>query len=605
MRIGYDKNYYKNNAKVDFGGKRIGKSACSFVAHTECHTRIPLLVPVSLCLLLIFPLFAAAQDTIAAATRPVINVGAVVKPRHIQLGEKARLELTLSGDAFIEHIKAPRFNFLPAFLAVPLHSETVPHLKSDKIAVSMAWIYELIPQAVGDFTLSDIRFDYQGSLYFANPGAIRVSGTDTYQEALTGGVHQVEVEVDTEKPYLNAPFTYTFRYLYTVTLPTRESPTPRLPEFRDFFVEKLETPPPYTRQIRGKTFWVEEYGHKLYAKRAGQIVLAPAELLLPLPQGRRTLKTKPLTLTVQPLPEMGRPADFSGPIGEYQISAELERGWVEAGSALTLTVRVSGRGNLQVGEAPKSPTIPGVMVSGPNPSYNAMPTSMAYVYTLTPLRAGTLRIPAITYVYFDPNRATYVTIQTLPIPLSVRPNPNDLADIEDEDRSWQFWVALLLAILLVGGLIAGFFWYRARLQVPSSAASSTSIGAENSEAKDLNARGSAAEPTTPGSQAREAIVILANADATDAVATFANGLAQVLYQYLESTLALPQRNVEAVRRVGVQAQISDDILSELIDLLTKCDYHRFAPVPLSADERDALIARAEVIIAHIENLQNA
>ena len=579
---------------MDFGGKRIGRFRKRTLRTVWC-----------VLFFTIFPFLVAAQaQIVTGATHATINVGAVVKPRHIQLGEKARLELTLSGDAFIEHIKAPRFNFLPAFLAVPLHSETVPHLKSDKIAVSMAWIYELIPQAVGDFRLSDIGFDYQGSLYFANPGSIRVSGTDTYREALTGGVHQVEVEVDTEKPYINAPFTYTFRYLYTVTLPTRESPTPRLPEFRDFFVEKLETPPPYTRQIRGQTFWVEEYAHKLYAKRFGQIVLEAAELLLPLPQGRKTLKTKPLTLTVQPLPEMGRPVDFSGPIGEYQISAELERGWVEVGSALTLTVRVSGRGNLQVGDAPKSPTIPGVMVSGPNFSYDAMPTSMAYVYTLTPLRTGTLRIPVITYAYFDPNRATYVTIQTAPIRLSVRPDPNDIVDIETEDSAWQFWVAVLLAVLVVGGLIAGYLWYRARLQAPSSASSSTPIGTENSEAKDLNARGSAAVPATPGSQAREAIAVLADTEATDAVATFANGLAQVLYQYLEGTLGLSQRNVETVRQVGVQAQISEDILAELVDLLTKCDYHRFAPVPLSADERDALIARAGAIIDAIENLQN-
>ena len=536
-----------------------------------------------------------------------INVAAVVKPRHIQLGEKARLELTLSGDAFIEHVKVPRFNFLPAFLAVPLHSKTVPYLKSDKISVSMAWMYELIPQAVGDFTLSDIQFDYQGSLYFANPGAIRVSGTDTYREVLTGGVHQVEVEVSTSEPYLNAPFTYTFRYLYTVTLPTRESPTPRLPEFRDFFVEKLETPPPYTRSIRGKTFWVEEYTHKLYAKKTGQIVLDPAELRLPLPQGRRTLKTKPLTLTVQPLPEMGRPANFSGPIGEYQISAELERGWVEVGSALTLTVRVSGRGNLQVGEAPKSPTIPGVMVSGPNFSYDAMPTSMAYVYTLTPLRMGTLRIPAIPYVYFDPNRATYVTIQTLPIPLSVRPSPNDIVDLETEDSSWRFWVALLLVILLVGGLIAGFLWYRTGFQMPSKGPASRPIGThgpENRQAKHLNTRESSGEPATPGSHAREAIAALAYTDTTHDVAKFANTLAQVLYQYLEGTLALSQRDVGTVRQAGVQAQLSEDTLAELVDLLTKCDYYRFAPVPLRGDERDALIARAEAVIAHIENLQN-
>ena len=559
---------------------------------------------------MIFPFFTAVQAQVATgATHATINVAAVVKPRHIQLGEKARLELTISGDTFIKHIKAPKFNFLPAFLAVPLHSETVPHLKSDKIAVSMAWIYELVPQAIGEFTLSDIRFDYQGSLYFANPGSIRVSGTDTYQDALTSSMHQVEVEVGTAKPYLNAPFTYTFRYLYTAILPTRQSPTPRLPEFRDFLVEPLQTPPPYTRQVRGKTFWVQEHTHKLYAKRAGQLTLAPAELLLPLPQGRKTLKTKPLTLTVQPIPEIGRPPHFNGAIGTYQISAEIARGWVEVGRALTLTIRISGRGNIQTVTPPKLPAIPGVIVSGPNPSDDLVtPTSRVYVYTLISARTGMLRIPAIAYPYFDPNRATYATTQTRPIPLSVRPDPSDLVAVEAENSSWRLWVVLLLAILVVGGLIAGFLWYRAGFQMPSSGSAAPPIRTgplNGNEAEDLNTQRSAAEPATPGTQAREAIAVLASSDTTDAVATFANTLAQTLYQYLERTLALSQRNIEAVRQIGVQSQISEDILSELVDLLTKCDYHRFAPVPLSADERDALITRAAAIIDHIENRQNA
>ena len=59
----------------------------------------------------------------------IVNVAAVVKPRYIQLGEKARLDLTISGDTFIKHIEAPKFNFLPDFLAVPLHSETTPRLE--------------------------------------------------------------------------------------------------------------------------------------------------------------------------------------------------------------------------------------------------------------------------------------------------------------------------------------------------------------------------------------------------------------------------------------------------------------------------------------------
>ena len=553
------------------------------------------------CILLftIFPLFVSAQEPIEVKTTPpVVNVAAVVKPRHIQFGEKARLELTISGDTFIKHIKAPQFNFLPAFLAVPLHSETVPQLKSDKIAVSMAWVYELIPQTIGDFALSDIRFDYQDNLYFANPGSIRVSGTDTYQETLTGGIHQVEAKVDTAKPYLNAPLTYTFRYRYTTVLPTRESPTPRLPTFPDFLVEKLPTLAPFTQQIRGKTFWVEEHVRKLYPQRTGRIVLAPTELILPLRQGRKTLKTAPLTLTVQPLPEIGKPLHFSGAIGEYQISAQLERGWVEVGSALTLVVRVSGRGNMQTVTPPKLPTMVGVVVNGPNLSQDSTPTSRAYAYTLTPAQTGTLRIPSIQYPYFDPSRAVYATTQTAPIPLSVRPNPNDVVVIETEDTSWKFWVILFLAVLLVGGLIAGFLWYRtgfARASANTAPRTATRTGSVPENGKT--------EPETPAAQAHTALTQLADNDTADEATPFANTLAQTLYQYLEDTLALSQRNIDTAREVCIQAQISERVLEELVDLLTKCDYHRFAPVPLSADERKALITRAEAVINNIEKPQ--
>lgn len=535
-----------------------------------------------------------------------INVAAVVSPRHIQFGETARLNLTISGDTFIKHIKAPQFNFLPAFLAVPLHSETTPRLESNKIAVSMAWAYELIPQAVGNFALSDVRFAYQGNSYFANPGSIRVSGADTYVEVSTNAIHQVEAEVDTSQPYINAPFTYTFRHLYTTVLPTRESPTPRLPTFPDFFVEKLQKVPTYTQQIRGRTFWVEAYTHKLYPKKTGQIVLAPAELLLPLPRGHKTLKTKPLTLTVQPIPETGRPPHFNGAIGEYQISAEIERGRVEVGQALTLTVRISGHGNIQTAIPPTLPPIAGVMVSGPNLMEDTTATTRIYAYVLTPARTGALRIPAIKYAYFDPIRAVYATTETTPIPLSVRPNPNDPIG-DTEGSPWTLWV-ILFAVVLVVLVVGGYLWYRSGFVMPTKTQVSTSVGTGT-----LDSRGSRkqkvqpaeGDPVTPASHAREALAALARGDTTDNATTFANALAQTLYQYLEDTLVLSERNMDTAREVCTQAQIAESVVEDLIDILTKCDYHRFAPVPLSSDERNSLITRADGVINDIENHQNA
>ena len=558
-------------------------------------------------LLMLFPLLATAQGTVKReSTQPVINVAAVVRPRHIQFGEKARLDLTISGETFIKHIEAPQFNFLPAFLAVPLHSETTPRLEADKIAVSMAWAYELIPQAIGDFTLSDIRFAYQGTPYFANPGSIRVSGADTYVDVSTNAIHQVEAVVDTSEPYLNAPLTYTFRYLYTAVLPTRESPAPLLPSLTDFRVEEISTLPSQTRQIRGKTFWVEEHVQKLYPQKTGQIVIEPAELVLPLRNGRKTLKTKSLKLTVQPLPEAGKPQHFSGAIGEYQISAQIARGWVEVGSALTLSVRVSGRGNMKTVTAPKLPPILGVIVNGPTLTEDSTSTSLAYTYALIPSQRGMLRIPAIEYTYFDPNRAVYATTQTTPIPVSVRLNPNAMAEDETGGSPWLLWM-ILLAILIVALGIGGYLWYRTGFVIPMRKEPNAETGTDTPEGSGLRkrtAQATEAEPVTPASQAREALERLTNSGTTQNATTFANALAQTLYQYLEGTLALSQRNIDTARQVCAHAGISEPILDELTDLLTKCDYHRFAPVPLSADERNTLIARAETIINEIENLQN-
>ena len=572
--------------------------------------RIGKLPETALCILffVFFSVLNAMQSTAGQEhTRPpTINVAAAVKPRHIQLGETARLDLTISGDAFIKHIEAPKFNFLPAFLAVPLHTETTPRLESNKIAVSMAWVYELIPQAVGDFSLSDVRFAYQGSDYFANPGSIRVSSTDTYVDVSTRSTHQVKVSVNTAEPYLNAPLTYTFRYLYTAVLPTQESPTPRLPTFPDFLVEELPTQPPHTQQIRGKTFWVEEHVRRLYPQRTGQIVIKPATLVLPIPRGRKTLTTGPLKLNIQPLPEIGKPSHFSGAVGEYQISAQVDRTSVETGNALTLSIQISGRGNIQTVTAPKLPAIAGVVVNGPNLVEDSTPTNRTYAYALIPARTGTLRIPAIAYVYFDPSQAIYATTQTTPIPVSVRPNPNDAAGTETDTSSWWIWLTLL-AILIVGLVVAGFLWYRTRSQVFRGTAVNPGTAKRTLDSSETTERGrqrTETEPATAASLAREALMELAHSNTIDEATAFANTLAQILYEYLADTLALTQRNIDTVREVCVQSGIAESMREELVDLLTKCDYHRFAPVPLTATERGMLIARVETVINNIENLQN-
>ena len=522
-------------------------------------------------LLMLYTTDAQSQD---------VKVAAVVTPRHIQLNEKATLELTISGNTQMKHIGSPTFNFLPDFLAVPLHSKTTPQLIDDKIAVTMAWAYELIPQKIGEIVLSDVQFSYQGVPYLANPGKIIVAAVDTYVNNTTGGIHKVQVEVSNPKPYLNEAIEYRFRYLYTTVLPSLQPPTPSLPEFSGFLVEELPNEKGIPVQIQGKKFQVQEYVRRLYPQKTGQILIQPAQLKLPIQGNPKTLKTKSVALNVQPLPAVGKPVNFTGAVGQYNITAEVDRKKLEVRKALTLSLQITGGGNIKTVTPPKISAIKGFRINSQNLTNTTNNNTNVYTYALTPLKAGILQIPTIQYVFFNPTNGTYQTTQTTPIPITVLSNANDMVESESDFPSWILWLLLLIPLFLGVG---GYLLYRAKFKADSC-----------STIPDT--------PMTPAAQAFSALNAI-DSGITDANSTtFGEALTRSLHQYLCERQGIPYRqlNTAEAQEICTQVGVSTPILKELIDILTKCDHYRFAPIPFSVDEQKSLISRAETVIQHIE-----
>ena len=535
------------------------------------HTYLSI-IPFSI-LLMLFTTSVQSQD---------VQVEAIVTPRQIQLNERATLELKISGNTLMKHIGAPQFNFLPDFLAVPLHSKTTPHLVDKKIAVRMAWVYELIPQKVGEIILSDIRFSYQGIPYLATPGTIIVGAVDTYQNTSTGGIHKVQAEVDNQKPHFNEAIEYRFRYLYTTILPTLEPPTTSLPDFTGFLVEKLPDEKGSTVVMRGKTYQVQEYVRRLYPQKTGQILITSAQLKLPIKGNPKTLKTKPIPLNVQPLPEVRRPTNFMGAVGEYNITAQVDRNKLEVRKALTLTLEIFGVGNIKTVTPPKISPINGFRVETPIHVKGDADNRTTYTYVLIPLKGGILQIPAIDFAYFSPIKNSYQVTKTNPIPITVLPNSTDIVDTESDFPLWTLW--LLLIPILAGMTIGGYLLYRAKLK-PGKA----------STAPDTQ--------MPPAEQAFSALQSLKTGKTGANTTSFGEALTRILHQYLCEWQSMPYRqlNIAEVQEICQGTDVSTSILNELIDILTKCDYHRFAPVPLSTDERITLLSRTEAVIQHFES----
>ncbi len=514
-----------------------------------------------------------------------VKVEASVTPRHIQLNERATLELKISGNTLMKHIGSPSFNFLPNFLAVPSRSKTTPRLVDNRLTVSMAWVYELIPQKVGEVALSDVRFSYQGLPYNANPGIITVGSVDRYIDTATDGIHKVEATVSNSKPYLNEAIEYQFRYLYTTVLPTRESPSYVLPTLSDFLVEELPDTASTPTRVNGRTYHVDRYVRRLYPQKTGKILIPPAALKLPIKGNPKTLKTKSVALNVQPLPEIGKPANFDGAIGEYSMRTSVDRRRLEVRNALTLSVTITGTGNISTVTAPKIRPLSGFRTDPPILAQRNSANTRIYQYAIIPLKSGILQLPGIEFSYFNPTKETYQTSKTGPISLTVIPNPNGTVDMESDSLHWVLW--LLLSIPILALAVGGYLFYRLK-------------------AKSGNDKSLSDLPVDPSVQAISSLRSLDTHEPAIDASAFVESLTGIIHRYLctqnlydRQETNLRQLTPQEIQDIGKKIGISDTDQKELLDIITKCNYHKFAPVPLTGEERVSLISRVETVINRI------
>jgi hypothetical protein len=133
------------------------------------------------------------------------------------------------------------------------------------------------------------------------------------------------------------------------------------------------------------------------------------------------LVARPLGVRILPLPNEGRPADFSGSIGEYQMTAAFDRNEVRQYDLVTLKVQFSGRGQMDAISPPRLPTVSGLERFKEQSSSGG--GAKTFEFILRPTEAGEIRFPGIEYGIFNPRRKQYERLQTQPLALRVTPAP--------------------------------------------------------------------------------------------------------------------------------------------------------------------------------------
>ena len=123
--------------------------------------------------------------------------------------------------------------------------------------------------------------------------------------------------------------------------------------------------------------------------------------------------TPPISITVLPLPTKGKPADFSGMVGSYKFSASFNQTKLKMGDTLTLAINISGDGAIEEIANPKIPDLSDFSWELPETKVNKKIEDTKVISTkdikmaLFPRRTGTIKIPAITYSWFNPGKKKY------------------------------------------------------------------------------------------------------------------------------------------------------------------------------------------------------
>lgn len=411
-----------------------------------------------------WPLIALAAwlpVVVPAAAWAAVEVSAAIAPAEVAVGQTATYTVTVSGDT--GGAASPELPDLPEFdVAGSGTSESIA-IDNGRVTRRTAYNYYLVPQREGTFTLPPATVRSGGRTYRTDPVQLTVVAAGSRSRPAPGpqaapfppmpafpglpdfpslfgapsrplgaGDVQVHLSADRDDPYVGEQVVLTFRFERSVNLMGAADYTdPPAPGFRTFPVDMPPGADRHAEARGGRTWVIEERRTLLFPLSAGDKTVGPAavEFAVDPFAGRQRVVTDTVTLHVKPLPEQGRPADFSGGVGRFKLEAALDRADAAVGDTVTLTVTVSGQGDFHDLAPVHAPEAAGFEVFDPEvkDDLHNGPAGTAgarrYTFVLIPRRAGDLQVGRVRLSTFDPGAGRYVTAEAGPFPLGVAAAP--------------------------------------------------------------------------------------------------------------------------------------------------------------------------------------
>lgn len=142
------------------------------------------------------------------------------------------------------------------------------------------------------------------------------------------------------------------------------------------------------------------------------------------------IKSSPVKINVEAVPEDGRPENYGGAVGNFTICAKIDKSTFTTDDLSNLRITIAGSGNLKLIQSPTLNLPNGLehfdpisldTVTGRSTTITG---SKIITYPISARTPGEYTIPAIPFSYYNPQTGAYVILNTQPITLHIKAGKN-------------------------------------------------------------------------------------------------------------------------------------------------------------------------------------
>ena len=550
-------------------------------------------------------------------------------PDAVAVGDQFRLSYTITTQE-VRDFRVPSIKGFEVLMGPSRSTQSSVQIINGKTTStqSITFTYILMAKTEGEYTIPGATITADGNQMVSNSVKIKVLPADkssqggqqrgrTGSATISGNDLFITGTINKTTVYEQEAILLTYKIYTQVDL--RGFDNVKLPDFKGFHSQEVELPTNRRwglEHYKGRNYQTTIFRQfVLFPQQSGKLTIDAARFDASIAVAtqvdpfdfdsffnggggsymvKKSLFTPKLTIDVKALPD--KPADFSGGVGDLNISSSINSTSVKTNDAVTVKLVISGTGNLKLLSNPEVKFPEDFEIYDPKSENNFRLTSdglsgnKVIEYLAIPRNPGDYKIPPVSFTYFDVKSKSYKTLTTEGYDLHVEKgegnatqtianftNKEELKVLNEDIRFIKqnevkltprgsfffgtpgYWLFYLIPALV---FIVFFVIYRKQIAANANVAKVRTRKANKVAVKRLKLAGK-----------------LLTDNKKDA---FYDEVLKALWGYVSDKLSIPMSRLskdnieEELRNYGVD----DTLIAEFLKVLDNCEFARFAPADI-------------------------